>query len=294
MKRIVIIGLGTIARYHLAALRTIPEIEIAGVCDVRDEAANDPCCAGKPFDTDWERLVETVRPDTVLILTPPHSHRTIAERCIERGLEVIVEKPLAATPDDVEYLINAPHCTPVYHSICGPEVRWWETHRPKQPIDAVRIAFSDPYADAQGHIQPAKQALGGSWLDSGINALALLALWIPMEQLHDESVTHWTDETCGLPYRSEYKAYAGETEIAIEVRWDKGINHKQTMIEAGGHTYLLNHSRQSVECDGQLLFQDESCERLTAQYKAFYANYPQLSLPIDKTEQIYSILFKNN
>ena len=208
-------------------------------------------------------------------------------------MDVIVEKPLAETPEDVQYFLHATHWTPVYHSICGPEVRWWEANRPQQPIDAILIAFSDPYADARGQIQPAKRALGGAWLDSGINALALLALWIPMEQLRNESVTHQTDEICGLPYRSDYQATANTTRIEIEIRWDKGINHKQTTIECGGHTYVLNHSRQSVECDGQVLFQDESCERLTAQYTAFYANYPKMTLPIEQTAQLYSILFKN-
>ena len=294
MRRIAIIGLGTIARHHIEALRTIPDIEIVGLCDLRVEAAQDPAYAGIPFDTDWTRLIEAVQPDTVLILTPPKSHRNIAELCIEHGFEVIVEKPLAETPKDVEYFLQADHWNSVYHSICGPEVRWWETNRPQQPIDAIRIAFSDPYADAQGHIQPSKRALGGTWIDSGINALALLALWVPIEQLQNEVITHQKDEQSGLPFRSDYQACAGATHIEISLRWDKGINHKQTTIECGGHSYVLNHSRQSVECDGQILFQDESCERLTAQYKAFYAAYPALNLPLETTAQLYKILFKNN
>ena len=87
MRRIAIIGLGTIARHHIEALRTIPDIEIVGLCDLRVEAAQDPAYAGIPFDTDWTRLIEAVQPDTVLILTPPKSHRNIAELCIEHGLE---------------------------------------------------------------------------------------------------------------------------------------------------------------------------------------------------------------
>lgn len=293
MKRIAIIGLGTIARHHLEALQHIPDMRVVGLCDLRKEAAQEPCYAGIPFDSDWTRLVENVQPDTVLILTPPQAHRALAELCMGQGLEVIIEKPLAATSQDVLSLLQTPGWTAVYHSICGPEVRWWETNRPQQPIDAIRIAFSDPYADEQGRIQKAKRVLGGSWLDSGVNALALLALWVPLEQMRDSHISHLTDPTCGLHYRSDFKANAGLTAIEIEVRWDKGINHKQTVIETGGHTYVLNHSRQSVECDGKVLFQDESCERLTAQYTAFYANYPQLSLPIETTEQIYKILFDN-
>lgn len=293
MKRIVLIGLGTIAKHHLEALQQTPGIEIVGICDLRSEAAEDRCFAGIPFDTDWTRLVDNVRPDTVLILTPPQAHRALAERCIEHGLEVIIEKPLAETREDVRQLLQQKHWTPVYHSICGPEVRWWEAHRPQLPIDAIRIAFSDPYADEQGQIQMSKRVLGGSWLDSGVNALALLALWVPLEKIQNSSITHKTDETCRLHYRSDYKALIGATKVEIEVRWDKGINHKETIIESGGHTYVLNHSRQSVECDGEVLFQDESCERLTAQYKAFYANYPHLTLPIAETEQIYKILFDN-
>lgn len=296
MKRVIIIGLGTIAHHHLAALRAVEGVEIVGLCDLQPEAAKQPQFANYDFDTHLERLIGRVHPDTAIILTPPNSHRAIAEQCIHLGLHAVIEKPLEDCERDVEYLLQpqvAKHWTPVYHSICGPEVQWWLKHMGEVPVESLRIAFSDPYATKKGHIHLPKRVLGGTWIDSGVNALALVALLAPIKDMREAQAVHFTDPDSGLYYQSDFMARCGRIEVEIAIRWNENINHKETIIRANGKTYRLNHSAQSVECEGEILFQDNSCQRLTAQYTAFYQHFPNMTLTMAQTKAIYKILFEN-
>ena len=49
-----------------------------------------------PFgSTDTRQLVEETRPDIVDVCTPPRSHLEVAVMAMERGCNVIMEKPMA-------------------------------------------------------------------------------------------------------------------------------------------------------------------------------------------------------
>lgn len=99
----ILIGCGAIAREHLKALRNIPQVNVAAVCDLspaRAEATAERFQV-KRWDTDYRNLLSQVRPDLVHIATPPSSHFAIASECLEKGLNVFCEKPI--TPSYTEY-----------------------------------------------------------------------------------------------------------------------------------------------------------------------------------------------
>ena len=295
MYRAVIIGLGTIARHHVEALQTQTQIRICAVCDVREQAADNPLYAQWTFYKDYRDMLVQEKPDIAIVTTPPGVHLEIAQECFRLGIIPWVEKPLAMDAEDIRCFLSEPlqkYCVPVYHSICGPEVIWFLREIPLHKINSIQIAFDDPYASAEGVIQSQKIALGGCWLDSGVNAFAWLSRLIPLEEMQTLQLTHGIDADSGLPYRTLYKAEWKQTEIEIHLHWERGLNRKQTMVEADGHCYLIDHSAQSVSRDSELLFKDDSCERLTAQYRNFYSCYPQYLLPLQTTEFIYQIITK--
>jgi predicted dehydrogenase len=104
--RAALIGAGQIARQHLGCLKSLPGVEIVGVCDLSPSVAE--CIAeryGIPaWFTDHAEMLSTVRADVVHVTTPPTSHFRLAMDALDAGAHVLVEKPATATFDELEQL----------------------------------------------------------------------------------------------------------------------------------------------------------------------------------------------
>lgn len=103
--RVGLIGAGYIADWHADALRATPGVEITAVCDKRDSAARalaEPLGA-RVFTTVAE-LIDSKACDAVHILTPPDIHKDIATQCLTGGLHVLVEKPVAESGEETEFI----------------------------------------------------------------------------------------------------------------------------------------------------------------------------------------------
>ena len=96
--RIGIIGCGGISRAHVGGYSKAGGAVIAAVADV-SEAARGKAAAdtGATAYADWRELMDSEDLDAVSVCTPPSSHREIALGCIDAGLAVLCEKPLADT-----------------------------------------------------------------------------------------------------------------------------------------------------------------------------------------------------
>lgn len=101
--RVAVVGLGAIAFEHLAKLTARADVDVVGVCDVSRtlaDAVADRFGVG-PAYVDYARMLDAARPDVVHVLTPPQSHRDLAVAALSAGAHVLVEKPVAPTPDEL-------------------------------------------------------------------------------------------------------------------------------------------------------------------------------------------------
>jgi len=91
-----LIGTGAIAREHLGALAEMPNVEIAGVCDLSAAIARMTAerFGVRRWYTDHRRMIEEVQPDLVHVTTPPISHSALTRWCLENGFNVLCEKPI--------------------------------------------------------------------------------------------------------------------------------------------------------------------------------------------------------
>lgn len=106
--RIGIVGAGAIARRHAASLRRRPDLEIAVVCDVdASRAASLADDVGARASTSWQEAIASHELDAVFICTPPALHADPAVACLERGLAVYLEKPLARSLEDGRRIVEA-------------------------------------------------------------------------------------------------------------------------------------------------------------------------------------------
>ncbi len=106
--RVGLIGAGYIATWHANALRACKGIALTAICDVSPSAASDFAGTyGLQSFTSIEEMAAADVCDAVHILTPPHIHADLAQRCLELGFHVMVEKPFALSQADCQVVASA-------------------------------------------------------------------------------------------------------------------------------------------------------------------------------------------
>ncbi|GAA2870602.1 Gfo/Idh/MocA family protein [Paenarthrobacter ilicis] len=102
-----VIGCGDISTVHFEALAATPDVQLVAVCDTDpDRLAAASASHNVAGYADYLEMLEEARPDVVHVCTPHHLHASIAADCLERGVNVIVEKPLAHTLEEGRRLID--------------------------------------------------------------------------------------------------------------------------------------------------------------------------------------------
>jgi len=92
-----IIGLGKMGILHSALINMIPQAELVSVHDTNRKLSNYIKNSGMDvtFFSELEQMLDSVVLDAVFVCTPPFTHLSIAQECVNRELNVFVEKPLA-------------------------------------------------------------------------------------------------------------------------------------------------------------------------------------------------------
>ena len=107
MKRIVLIGVGKMGMSHLAIANMTPGLELAAICDVSKPLMY---FLGKntSFKTysNYKKMLKDVEPDGVLICVPNAMHFDITKECIEKNINVFVEKPFTLSHSDSNKLVE--------------------------------------------------------------------------------------------------------------------------------------------------------------------------------------------
>lgn len=110
--RYALIGCGRIATNHIKAAVN-NQLEISAVCDMvpehmevllaKHELQNDMSILRY---TDYRSMIQEVKPDLVSIATESGIHAEIALFCIDHGVHVIIEKPMAMSISDANEIIR--------------------------------------------------------------------------------------------------------------------------------------------------------------------------------------------
>src|ERR1700732_202845 len=105
--RVGVVGVGVMGSNHARVLAEFPGVALAGVADpARKQAHLVGSMLGCPALSSVDELLDR-GVDAVTIAAPTHLHRDIALACIERGVHVLVEKPIASTVAEGEDIITA-------------------------------------------------------------------------------------------------------------------------------------------------------------------------------------------
>jgi predicted dehydrogenase len=103
--RTAVIGVGYLGRFHAQKYAALPESKLVAVVDARAEARDSVAAeVGCRAVADYREILDDV--DAVSIATTTPLHFPIAQHCLERGVHVLVEKPITETPAQARTLIE--------------------------------------------------------------------------------------------------------------------------------------------------------------------------------------------
>lgn len=119
MVQAAVIGCGDVSFVHFEAISKLEGVELAAVCDTDPERLQVAAAThGVAGFADVQDLLAAFTPDVVHICTPHNQHATLAAAFLERGVHVIVEKPLAHTLAEGRLLVEVARRTRTKIGVC--------------------------------------------------------------------------------------------------------------------------------------------------------------------------------
>jgi predicted dehydrogenase len=93
--KVAVIGAGHMGRFHAEKFARLPGVELAAVVD-RDPA--------RAKVSDFRKIIGDI--DAAVIAVPTNLHHEVARACLEKGVHVLIEKPIAATLEEADDLVG--------------------------------------------------------------------------------------------------------------------------------------------------------------------------------------------
>ncbi len=104
--RIGIIGVGNMGQHHTRILSLLKDVELIGVSDINVERGLD--IASKYRVRFFENYLDMLpHVEAVCIAVPTLLHHQVGMDCLEAGVHILIEKPIAASISEAESLVNA-------------------------------------------------------------------------------------------------------------------------------------------------------------------------------------------
>ncbi|MFE7420978.1 Gfo/Idh/MocA family protein [Rhodococcus sp. NPDC057529] len=107
-RRVVVVGAGLASAAHLTALRAVGA-DVVGVVTrdgTRAAAARRLAPEARILPSLAAAAAAALDADTAVVVTPPSSHLAVASALAERGLDLVIDKPLAASLSDAQAIVD--------------------------------------------------------------------------------------------------------------------------------------------------------------------------------------------
>lgn len=107
MIKAAVIGVGHMGYNHVRVFAEMEAVNLVAVTDT-DEAAAWRAARNYRLNlyTDYRRMLDREKPDVVSLAVPTARHAEVAREVIARGVNVLIEKPLASTLDQGRHILD--------------------------------------------------------------------------------------------------------------------------------------------------------------------------------------------
>lgn len=103
--RAAVVGTGHMGQYHVALYSEMNDVDIVGIVDTSKERADEIAARYATTGyTDYREIIDKI--DVVTIAVPTSLHYEVAKPFLERGVHVLLEKPVAKTLEEATELFE--------------------------------------------------------------------------------------------------------------------------------------------------------------------------------------------
>jgi virulence factor len=233
--RVAMVGAGSMAnRVHYPSLAAFADVEIAAICDLdatRLQMTADRYEVEQRF-SDYRRMVETVAPDAVYVIGPPHLMFDIWVWMLQQGQNLCIEKPMGITLHEARVLA---HLADVHKCItqvsfqrrtCPMVVQLRDACLARGPIRHATCEFykaePKPYLQARDHM-----------MDDGVHAIDTLRWMCGGEVVGVQSITRRWD-TPDINYFSALLEFDHGGVGVLMNQWTSGRRIFRVAMHAAG------------------------------------------------------------
>ena len=266
--RVVLAGCGGMSGRWMSVSKGMPEMEIVGLVDIREEAARKKA-ADFGFDaaigTDLKKMLDQMSPDVVFDCTVPEAHAQVTLEALSHGCHVLGEKPMADSMENARKVVAAAKESGKIYAVIqnrryDPRIRRLRSFLDSGQIGSITTLNCDFYIgahfggfrDHMEHVLLLDMAIhtfdaarfitgadpvsvycrewnpSGSWYDHDASAVAVFEMTGGIVYTYRGS---WCAEGMNTTWESDWRVIGGNG----SVKWDGGSDFQaQTVAETGG------------------------------------------------------------
>ena len=136
MLKIGLVGCGGISGAHVPSWDKFEDAELVAICDIRPEKTER--YPGHKCYTDFDKMLEENEFDIIDVCLPTFLHCEYALKAMNKGINVISEKPISLNVEDVEKLYSAAEKNGVKYMVAQVLRFWTEYEVLKQIYDSKK------------------------------------------------------------------------------------------------------------------------------------------------------------
>ena len=102
-----VIGAGKMGKNHLRVYSELSEVNLVAIADINQTAGKELSADYKTkYYSDYEEMIDKEKPDAVSICVPTAFHHAVGKKCIAKGVNLLLEKPIAIDLKEAKELIE--------------------------------------------------------------------------------------------------------------------------------------------------------------------------------------------
>jgi predicted dehydrogenase len=101
-----LIGAGVIGRTHIDRICRSSNLRLAAIADPTEAGQALARSLNTPWFADHRSMLDAVKPQGSIVATPNATHVEVATDCLQRGVPVLVEKPVAGSVSEAQRLVD--------------------------------------------------------------------------------------------------------------------------------------------------------------------------------------------
>lgn len=287
-KSILLVGGGHVCEAYKEATEHSDRVELVALCDTDKDCIGKQIFSNLPFFTDFEKAINEIQPDYVLIATPPETHIELALRALDMSTNVLVEKPFVININDALLAAltlgsNKHNIRCLFHYQHANEVMFFQEHfdmfkKRFGEIKEINMEFHESYAYPDGNVAEDRRSLMGAWYDSGINMLSIVEALFSIDTYTKLRSEHTEDKTGQLVYVEKSFKFTSDKvsdpfTVNFKIDWNKPDHDKITRLVFERGEVLMSHSTQGIYFKNEVVYEKNTESRLKEHYNNLFASF---------------------